>query len=233
MPIGIITNVGATLIGGVLGLMLGNRLPQKLKDALNNILGVVAISMGIVLILKQHTMSAVVLASIVGCIIGELLGLENKINGGVTRIVTCVFHSGTNEELLIQIGAVMVLFCCSGTGWYGALNEGLTGDGSILITKSILDLITAVIFGSVLGKVIPLLCVPQAMVYGVLFLLSGFVQPFITPDMIGDFSATGGILTLCAGLRLTGIKRDIKILNLLPALLLSFFVSAGWSALFS
>ena len=49
--------------------------------------------------------------------------------------------------------------------------------------------------------------------------------------MIADFSAAGGIITLCAGLRLTGIKRDLKVLNLLPALILVFFVSAAWTAL--
>lgn len=231
MPIGIMTDVCATFLGAVLGLMIGKRLPEHLKAALNNILGIAAITMGIVLILRQHTLSAVVLAVILGCIVGELVKLEQVINTGVTKVVSA-FMKGTNadEAFLIQVSAVVVLFCCGGTGWYGALNEGLTGDGSILITKSILDCVTAVIFGSLLGKIVPALCVPQAIVYACLFLVSGLVQPFITPEMIADFSAAGGIITLCAGLRLTGIKRDIKVLNLLPALILVFFVSAAWTA---
>lgn len=232
MPVGIITDVCATFCGALLGLVIGKRLPEHLKSALNNILGIAAITMGIVLILRQHTLSAVVLAVILGCIVGELLKLEQVINSGVTKVVSG-FMKGTNadEAFLIQVSAVVVLFCCGGTGWYGALNEGLTGDGSILITKSILDCVTAVIFGSLLGKIVPALCIPQAIVYGCLFLISGLVQPFITPEMIADFSAAGGIITLCAGLRLTGIKRDIKVLNLLPALILVFFVSAAWTAL--
>lgn len=232
MPVGIITDVCATFCGALLGLMIGKRLPEHLKSALNNILGIAAITMGIVLILRQHTLSAVVLAVILGCIVGELVKLEQVINSGVTKVVSG-FMKGTNadEAFLIQVSAVVVLFCCGGTGWYGALNEGLTGDGSILITKSILDCVTAVIFGSLLGKIVPVLCIPQAIVYACLFLVSGLVQPFITPEMIADFSAAGGIITLCAGLRLTGIKRDIKVLNLLPALILVFFVSAAWTAL--
>lgn len=231
MPVGIITDVCATFCGALLGLVIGKRLPEHLKAALNNILGVAAITMGIVLILRQHTLSAVVLAVILGCIVGELIKLEQVINTGVTKVVSG-FMKGTNadEAFLIQVSAVVVLFCCGGTGWYGALNEGLTGDGSILITKSILDCVTAVIFGSLLGKIVPALCIPQAIVYACLFLVSGLVQPFITPEMIADFSAAGGIITLCAGLRLTGIKRDIKVLNLLPALILVFFVSAAWTA---
>lgn len=203
-----------------------------MKNALNTILGIAAITMGIVLIMRQHTLSAVVLAVILGCVVGELLQLENVINRGVTNVVSKLMK-GTNadESFLIQVSAVVVLFCCGGTGWYGALNKGLTGDGSILITKSILDFVTAVIFGSLLGKIVPVLCIPQAIVYAALFLVSGLIQPFITPEMIADFSAAGGIITFCAGLRLTGIKRDIKVLNLLPALILVFLVSAAWTAI--
>lgn len=233
MPIGIIVNVCATFVGSILGILLGKRLPDELKNAMNNILGVAAISMGIVLIMRQNTLSAVVLAVVLSCILGEILQLENRINNGVFWVVS-KFMRGTSvdESFLIQVSAVVVLFCCGGTGWYGALNEGLTGDGSILITKSILDFTTALIFGSILGKIVPVMCFPQAIVYTVLFLISGLIQPFITPEMISDFSAAGGIITFCAGLRLTGIKRDIKVLNLLPALVLVLFISAGWTLVF-
>lgn len=232
MPIGITVDILATFCGAILGLVIGKKLPETMKNALNTILGIAAITMGIVLIMRQHTLSAVVLAVILGCVVGELLQLENVINRGVTNVVSKLMK-GTNadESFLIQVSAVVVLFCCGGTGWYGALNEGLTGDGSILITKSILDFVTAVIFGSLLGKIVPVLCIPQAIVYAALFLVSGLIQPFITPEMIADFSAAGGIITFCAGLRLTGMKRDIKVLNLLPALILVFLVSAAWTAI--
>ena len=83
--------------------------------------------------------------------------------------------AAADEQFLAQVSAVVILFCCGGTGWYGALNEGLTGDGSILITKSILDFVTACIFGSILGKIVPMLCIPQAIIYGALVLVSGAV----------------------------------------------------------
>jgi uncharacterized membrane protein YqgA involved in biofilm formation len=163
MPIGITTDVCATFAGALIGVIIGRKLPEYLKTALNNILGIAAITMGVVLIMRQHTLSAVVLAVILGCILGELIHLEALINKGVTTVVGKLIH-GTNadENFLVQVSAVVILFCCGGTGWYGALNEGLTGDGSILITKAILDCVTAIIFGSLLGKIVPMLCVPQA-----------------------------------------------------------------------
>lgn len=167
------------------------------EKALNNTLGIAAIAMGIVLILKVKNLSAVVLTLVIGSILGELVMLDDRIRKLVTGVVHKLMNgAAADEQFLAQVSAVVILFCCGGTGWYGALNEGLTGDGSILITKSILDFVTACIFDSILGKIVPMLCIPQAIIYGALFLVSGAVQSFITPDIIADFSATGGIITL-------------------------------------
>lgn len=232
MPIGILTDVSSVVLGGLLGCFLGERLTDRWKSLLNNLLGMAAIVMGIVLILRVHDLSAAVLSMLVGGVAGEALQLEQNVNKLVTS-VTGRLMRGTNvdETYLIQVTTVVVLFCFSGTGWYGSLYEGMTGDGSILVTKAILDGITACIFGALLGKIIPCLGVPQLCVFLLLFFVSGLVAPYITPDMIADFSAVGGIITLTAGLRLGRIKTDIKVLNLLPGLPLAFVISALWTAL--
>ena len=150
MPIGITTDVLITCLGAVLGVVLGTRLPDSLKKALNNTLGIAAIAMGIVLILKVKNLSAVVLTLVIGSILGELVMLDDRIRKLVTGVVHKLMNgAAADEQFLAQVSAVVILFCCGGTGWYGALNEGLTGDGSILITKSILDFVTACIFGSI------------------------------------------------------------------------------------
>lgn len=232
MPYGISTDICATFVGAILGVLIGKKLPEDLKQTLNNILGIAAITMGIVLIMRNHQLTPVVLAIIIGAIIGELIRLEKNVNKGVSAVVGKLMKgTKADEGFLIQVSAVVILFCFGGTGWYGALNEGMTADGSILVTKSILDFATAVIFGSLLGWIVPALCVPQVIVYFALFFIAKLVAPFITGNMIGDFSAAGGMITLCAGLRLTGIKKDLKVLNLLPALILVFFLSAAWTAL--
>lgn len=232
MPIGITTDVLATLFGAILGLFIGKRLPESMKHTLNTILGLSAITMGLVLIQRQNALSAVVLAVILGGVVGEVMGLDGHIRRGVTALLRRVMGGeGVDDAFLTQVSAVVVLLCCGGTGWYGALNEGFTGDGSILITKSILDLVTAMIFAAQLGKIVPILCIPQALVYAALYLASGAIQPLISPEMLGDFSAVGGLMTFCAGLSLTGMKKDLKLLNLLPGLIFVFFVSAGWMAL--
>lgn len=232
MPIGILTDVSATLCGGILGCLLGARLSERWKSMLNNLLGVSALVMGIILIIRVHTLSAAILSLILGGIVGEALQLESLVNKAATA-VTKKIAGGVSADAgyLAAVSAALVLFCFGGTGWYGALNEGLTGDGSILITKAILDCVSACIFSAILGKIIPCLCAPQLCVYLILFALSGLVVSRITPEMIADFSAVGGMITLTAGLRLTKIKTDIKVLNLLPGLILAFFLSGLWTAI--
>ena len=232
MPVGIITNVAAVVIGGILGCLLGGRVTERWKKLLNDLLGVSAMTMGIVLILRVKNLSPVVLALIVGGIVGEALRLEQRVNGLVVK-VTHRLMGGTeaDEAYLMQVATVIVLFCFSGTGWYGALYEGMTGDGSILITKAILDGVTACIFGALLGKIVPWLAAPQLGIMLALFFLSSLISPYITPAMNADFSAMGGIITLAAGLRMTRIKTDIRIINLLPSLPLVFLFSALWTAL--
>ena len=111
MPIGITTDVCATFAGALIGVIIGRKLPEYLKTALNNILGIAAITMGVVLIMRQHTLSAVVLAVILGCILGELIHLEALINKGVTTVVGKLIH-GTNadENFLVQVSAGVILF---------------------------------------------------------------------------------------------------------------------------
>lgn len=232
MPTGILTDVSSVVLGGVLGSLLGARLSDRWKILLNNMLGMAAIVMGIVLIMRVHTLSAAVLAMLVGAVAGEAMQLEQNVNKLVTKLTERLMKNvEVDETYLIRVSTVVVLFCFSGTGWYGSLYEGMTGDGSILVTKAILDGTTALIFGALMGWIIPCLGAPQFCVFMLLYLVSGLVAPLITPEMTADFSAVGGIVTLTAGLRLSRIKKDIRVLNLLPSLPLAFVISALWTAL--
>lgn len=232
MPIGLITDVCALLIGGLLGNVIGKRLSEAMKNALNNTFGICAMAIGIGLIVKMNSLSAVVLAAVLGTIIGEAFHLEDRVNRGVARIAPKLLKNTSTEPSFINLFcAVAVVFCCSGTGWYGVLNEGFTGDSSILITKAILDFFTALIFAAVLGKLVSYLAVPQLTIYIVLFSISRLVVPFVSAEMIADFSAVGGIVELATGMRIAGVKRDTKVINMIPAMILIFPISALWTLL--
>ena len=138
MPYGIITNCIAVFLGGILGAFLKNHFPQKLKDALPNIFGLSAITMGISLIIMLKSLSAVVLALIVGTVIGELLNLEDNLLKGLHRLEERLPLTLDDEQMDVLI-SMIILFCFSGTGVFGAMNSAMTGDHSILYAKAVRD----------------------------------------------------------------------------------------------
>ena len=83
MPYGIMINCTAVLIGGLMGAFLKDYFPDKLKESLPGIFGLSAITMGVTLIIRLESLSAVILAVIIGTVIGELLNLETNLMHGL------------------------------------------------------------------------------------------------------------------------------------------------------
>ena len=132
------------------------------------------------------------------------------------------------EEFFSMVVTVIVLFCTSGTGIYGCIDSGMTGDHTILISKSILDFFTALIFACNLGAVVSVIAIPQLFIFLVLYLAAGLIYPMTTPDMIADFKACGGFLLLATGFRMMKVK-EFPIADMIPAMILVMPVSWIWS----
>jgi len=186
------------------------------------------------MVVKVKFLPAVILALLLGTIIGELLHLEDGITklasrtrGFIDKLAKPADTNLTQEEFLGKFVAILVLFCASGTGIFGAMNEGMTGDTSLLIVKSFLDLFTAAIFATALGYSVATLAIPQFLIQGGLFLLAARILPMTTPLMIADFSACGGLIMVATGFRIAGIK-PFAVANMLPALFIAMPISALW-----
>ena len=133
------------------------------------------------------------------------------------------------EEFNATLVTIIVLFCASGTGIYGSLVAGMSGDHSILFAKSILDLFTAMIFACTLGAVVMLVAIPQFIIFMLLFALGGMVIPHTTPAMIADFKACGGFLMLATGFRMIKVKM-FPTADMLPSMLLVMPISLFWAS---
>lgn len=234
MPVGVIINALSVVIGGLIGAVLGNKLTDNFKDKINMIFGCCSMSMGISTIVLMENMPAVVFSIIIGTAIGLAIHLGDKINsaGGVMqRLVSKVIKVDSSklsqEEFDATLLTVIVLFCASGTGIYGSLVAGMSGDHSVLMAKSILDLFTALIFACSLGAVVSVVAVPQFIIFLVLFLLGGVIIPHTTPTMINDFKACGGFLMLATGFRMIKVKM-FPIADMLPSMILVMPISLFW-----
>ena len=234
MPIGVIINTIAIFLGGIAGALLGNKLPEKYKEQLNLIFGLCSMGMGISSIVLMKYMPAVVFALIIGTIVGLVFKLGDKVyelcsklQKVMIRIVPKKETNMSETEFLATLITVIVLFCSSGMGIYGSLSEGMTGDSSLLITKSILDFFTAVIFACNLGYIVSLIAVPQFVIFTTLFLSASFIVPLTTPDMIADFKACGGFLMVAAGFRILKLKM-FPVVDMIPAMILVMPFSWFW-----
>lgn len=234
--IGPIVDSSLTLAGGVAGGLMARRLNEELRGNLTLTFGLASMAMGITLIVKLHGLPPVIIALILGAIVGEAVGLERRINGAAARtrrLVEKLVPAGRApavppQQFLLQFVAVLVLFCASGTGIFGSMNEGITGDASLLLAKSVLDFFTAAIFAASLGLTVATIALPQFVIQMSLFFLGRLILPLTTPAMTGDFSCCGGIIMLATGLRIAGIK-PFPIANLLPSLLLAMPISSLWA----
>lgn len=239
MPVGVIINACAVLFGGLFGALLGDKIPERLRITLPLIFGIASMGMGVTYIVKIKVLPAVILAFVVGSTIGELIKLESLIGklaqsarGPVERLFSS--KKSVKETLVNQndftekFVGILILFCASGTGIFGALSEGMTGDHSILLTKSILDFFTAGIFATSLGYLVGFICIPQIIIFLSLFFGATFILPMTTPALLADFTACGGMIMLATGFRISGIKA-FPVANMIPALIIVMPISYLWT----
>lgn len=231
-------NGAAVIVGGLFGALIGTRIPDRVKTALPLTFGLCSVGLGINLVIKVKYMPAVVLAMVIGAIIGEMFFLEKQIGrvAGTTRgLINRIFppvQGLTHDEFTEKFVAILVLFCASGTGIFGAMHEGMTGDPSILYIKTVLDLFTAAIFATMLGFSVMTIGVPLIIVQVALAMLAVYILHLITPDMMADFSCAGGLIMVATGLRICNIKA-FPVANMLPGLILVMPISALWTSLFA
>jgi len=231
--IGPYVNGAALLVGSLAGALIGPRLNANIRLRMPMVFGCASMGLGIAMIVKVKFLAPVTL--VMGAVIGEIFQLKTRIQRGAGRarkwIEKITRPSGdlSQEEFLDKfVAALLVLFCMSGTGIYGSLSEGMTGDPTLLIVKSILDFFTAPIFASTMGFTVGILVIPQFAIQTLLFFGASLIMPLTTPDMLADFSACGGLIMLATGFRICGIK-PFPVANMIPALLLVMPLSWVWS----
>lgn len=226
MPVGIFTNCGAIILGGFVGLLIKRFLKEELKESLILYFGFGAIIIGIISIVRLDSLPIVVLSLILGSLIGELLNIDGNLKKFITFILfkTSKDIAANDVKKRNIISIIIVIFCFSGTGIFGVLSEGMFGDSSILMAKSVLDFFTAAIFATSIGLVVSFIAIPQFIIFISLFFVARLIGPHLTASTLSNFVAAGGVITLMLGINLTKIK-EIKVLNCIPTFVVVIILS--------
>ena len=230
--IGPFLNAGAIVVGGLIGGFAGHRLPERVRQGLPPVFGLVAMGIGVALTVKAEHFAVIVLSLVLGTFFGEWLDLQSRVHHVAHRVQAWMPRAqggDVSDEDIDRIAAafstLIVLFCASSTGFVGALREGLNGDSSLLFTKSILDLFTALVFAVTVGYNVVLLGIPVLLIEGGLVLSAHQLAVHCSQALIVDISACGGIILLGTGFRILDIK-PIRVINMLPSLLLMPLMAA-------
>ncbi len=233
MPMGVLIDCLCVLIGGTVGAKYRSRIPARFNEPLTVVFGICAMGIGIASFIKFNGLPVVILALVMGAVIGEALNLEDKIKGLFSKVIKRLHFriEGDEKAYMSFYLIVAVTFCASGTNIFGAMNEGMTGDMSILLSKAAMDIFASAIFATTLGYAMNLIVLPQCVFLSFCFYLARVVMPIITPEMLADFVAVGGLLTFILGLSIAKIK-PMRAANLLPALILVFPLSYGYTLIF-
>lgn len=215
LPLGSLVNAAAIITGSVIGLLLHNRFPERIRAIVFQGLGLCVLVIGVQMALKVDNILILIFSVLLGGILGELLDLEGlfeRLAGRFKKLVR-----SKNAAFTDGLITASLIFCIGAMAIVGSFDEGIRGDATVLYTKSILDGFASVALASTYGSGVLFAFLPVLAYQGGLTLFAGTFQQHFTPQLIAQLTSTGGVLILGIGLTLLDIKR-VKLSNLLPAL---------------
>jgi len=222
--VGTILNVITVLIGGALGAALGQRLPDKMRQTVLHGLGLVTIAVGLRMALDTANILIVMGSVLLGGMLGEWWRIEDRLQAAGDRLQD---RMGVGESGTLAQGFVTasLIFCVGPMTILGSIRDGLTGDYSLLAIKSLLDGFAALALASSLGIGVLFSAVTVLVFQGGLSLLARMAQVGMTPAMIAEMTATGGVIIMGIGLILLDIKR-VRLASYLPGIFIAPLVVA-------
>ncbi len=216
--LGVIFNTLTVTVGSLIGLILKNGIKEKYKNVIMTVIGLCTIALGITEIIKGQNFLVLILSMIFGTVLGTLIDLDGKINS-LGDFLSARFSSKNGKTSITQgFVTASLLFCIGSMTIVGSLQSGISGDHSMIFTKSILDLFSSAILASSLGIGVLFSAIFVFLFQGFLVLLATWIAPFLSEAVIAELCCTGGVMILALGLNLINLTK-IKVADFLPALL--------------
>jgi uncharacterized protein len=222
---GTILNIAAVLIGGTIGIVFGSRFPEKMRKTVIAVLGLFTLALGIQLFIQSQNPILVLGSLLIGAVLGELIQIEELLSKLGRNLETRFFQSvnpyQTQSTFVKGFLTASLVFCVGPMTILGSIQDGLSGDYSLLAIKSVLDGFAALAFASTLGVGVLFSVIIILIYQGGLTLLAVEMQSVFSPGMTTEMTAVGGILLV--GIAISSLLeiKTIRVGNLLPGLVIA------------
>lgn len=211
-----VINALAVIVGSLLGLLLKKRISGDFKTIVMTSAGLVTLILGVQMGLGANSTLGVLFALIIGGFIGFALKIEERVEAFGSKFQ----KEGDEGSFGLAFLNSSVLFCSGAMSIVGSINAATTGDGSLILIKSVMDGFMAIVLTASYGKGVMLSAVTVLVYQGFFVSAASFIAPILGESGIADISAAGGYLLLMIGFGLLSIKKT-KTANFLPALVFS------------
>ena len=217
--IGTLINTATVVIGTGVGLTARRFLKPRLRETTMQIIGLMTLMIGVQMSLSEKNPLLPLASLLIGAIIGEGLDIEGRLDALGSTLQRRFSNEGgsTFSQAFVSTS---ILFCVGPMTIMGCIQDGLRGDYSLLLVKSLLDGVSAAFFTAALGWGVLFSAGTVLVVQGGLTLGAGWVGSVLTEPMKNTMFSTGGLMMLGLGIRLLNL-RQIPVANFLPALVVA------------
>ena len=209
-------NALAIAVGALVGNKLRGGISERFRSILMQAMALAVMLIGIAGAVKTTDALIVVISLAIGALVGEGVNIEKRLEQVGDALKRRV--KGAEASFTQGFVSASLIFCVGAMAIVGLLDAGLRGEYSTILTKSLIDGITATMLASTLGLGVIFSAVAVFVYQGAITLLAGLLQPLLTEAIITEMSAVGGLLIFAIGLNMQGITK-IRVGNLLPAIL--------------
>lgn len=217
--LGTIVNAIAIIIGSLIGQTISG-MKENVKNSIVQAIGLCVVVMGIEMGLSSNNFIIVIFSIVIGTLLGEWWSLEDKLEGVGNRLERWVGKKGQGNISAAFVSAT-IIYCVGAMAILGSLDSGIRNDHQLLLTKSLLDGFTSILFTSTLGIGVIFSAVPVFLYQSAITISAYYIQQFISDDLMGimidELTATGGIMIIAIGMNILRIKK-IRVANMLPSI---------------
>ena len=218
--LGTFINTATVLVGGSIGLIIGDRIPERIRTIVVQVIGLVTLGLGLGDVLKTHNMVFPLVGMVLGGIVGELLAIERRLEG-LGEVIRRQFARNQEPGRFVNgFITATLLFCIGPLTILGAMQDATGETPQLYIIKGTLDGFMNVIFGAIYGVGAVFSALSVFVVQGSLTLGGSALDNLLNDRMRVELFSAGGFAVMAIGLNLLDIKK-IRLGSLLPGLVIT------------